>query len=71
MGSPKLAAKPCENLIARDKLDFTSVDLSDSTLDFDPPGFVGPDVSFAVEGFDQRKREFGSLSLLELSRLLL
>jgi hypothetical protein len=68
--SPKLTAKPSKYFIARNELNFSTINLCNSALKFNPPGFVRPGIGTVVKGLYQGEGELGSLRYFKLSRLL-
>jgi hypothetical protein len=55
--SPEPTAQPLKHLVARNELNFSSIDLSEPTLDLDTPRFVNVSFGRAVERFNQGERE--------------
>ena len=71
MESPKLTAKPSKYVISRNELNFSTINLGNSALNFNPPGFIRPRIRTVVKGLYQGEGELGSLRFFKLSRLLL
>ena len=68
-GSPKFATKPSKYLIAWNQLNFPSINLGNSALNFNAPSLVHPGIGTIVQGLYQCEGELGSLSFFEISCL--
>jgi hypothetical protein len=68
--STESAAQSRKHLLAGYQLNFTALDLANSTVNFEPPRLINIGIRRAIQRLDQRKREFGSLSIGQPGRLL-
>jgi hypothetical protein len=66
--SPEPTAQPLEHLVARNGMNFSTIDLNDPTIDLDSPSLldVNVRVGWTIEGFNQGEGELRSLGLGEL-----
>jgi len=71
MESPQTTAQTGKHLVTRDKLDFTSIDLTDTALNLDSPRLFDVWISRTVERLNEGKGEFRPLGIGQLGRLFL
>ena len=71
MESPQTTAQTGKHLVTRDKLDFTSIDLTDTALNLDSPRLFDVWISRTVERLNEGQGEFRPLGIGQLGRLFL
>ena len=64
--SPEAATQLRKNLIARNKLNFTTIDLTDATFNLDSPRLYDIRVGRSIKSLDQGKRKISAFSFREL-----
>jgi len=63
MRSPESTTQLREHLIAGNKLNFTALELANTTFNLDAPRLFYVRITGTIEGFDQGERKFGSLNI--------